>query len=131
MNKLGPLFQTEDSKREKHVPVIDCPDRVVSGKPFVINVTIGKEIAHPNTADHHIKWVQVFYKPENDKFSYQIAHCDFAAHGESTARPDEGPVVTDHTVSVAVSVKDAGRISALSLCNILGLWESGKDLKIA
>jgi len=130
MHRLGPLFQIDDWKKEKHVPVIDCPDKVAAGKPFVINVTIGKEIPHPNTCQHHIKWVQVFYKPDDDKFSYQIAHCDFAAHGESAAGPDKGPVVTDHTVSVAVSVNGKGRVYALSLCNIHGLWESGKDLQI-
>jgi len=130
MNRLGPLFQFDDWKKEKHVPVIDCPDRVTAGKPFIINVTIGKDISHPNTVDHHIKWVQIFYKPDGDKFSYQIAHCDFAAHGESVECADKGPVVTDHSMSVAVSVKARGRIYALSLCNIHGLWESGKDLQV-
>jgi len=130
MNRLGPLFQTEDWRKEKHIPVIDCPEKVEGGKPFPISVTIGKEIHHPNTTQHHIKWVQVFYKPENDKFSYQIAHCDFAAHGESVEGADKGPVITDHTVSVVVSVKCRGRIYALSLCSIHGLWESGKDLQV-
>ncbi len=130
MSKLGPLFQMEDGNRERHIPVIDCPDRVAAGKPFAINVTIGNEVKHPNTTEHHIKWVQVFFRPDNDRFSYQIAHCDFAAHGDSEAGSGKGPVVTDHRVSVVVSVNGTGRIYALSLCNIHGLWESGKDVEV-
>lgn len=130
MSQLGPLFQIEEGRRERHIPVIDCPENVAAGKPFAISVTIGKDVNHPNTTDHHIKWVQVFFRPENDKFSYQIAHCDFAAHGDSAAGPGKGPVVTDHRVSVVVSVNGTGRIYALSLCNRHGLWESGKDLQV-
>ena len=51
MNKLGELLQTQDWKKEKHVPVIECPDSVKSGENFQIKVTIGKEVAHPNTTD--------------------------------------------------------------------------------
>lgn len=130
VSQLGPLFQIEESRRERHIPVIDCPEKVAAGKPFAISVTIGKEVNHPNTTDHHIKWVQVFFRPENDKFSYQIAHCDFAAHGDLSAGSGKGPVVTDHRVSVVVSVNGTGRIYALSLCNRHGLWESGKDLQV-
>ncbi|NLT24090.1 MAG: Neelaredoxin [Syntrophorhabdus sp.] len=130
ISKLGPLFQIEEGRRERHIPVIDCPDTVAAGRPFVINVTIGREVDHPNTTDHHIKWVQVFFRPENDKFSYEIAHCDFAAHGDCAAGIGKGPVVTDHRVSVVVSVNGRGRIYALSLCSIHGLWENGKDLQV-
>ncbi len=36
----------------------------------------------------------------------------------------------DNRVSVVVSVNGRGRIYALSLCSIHGLWENGKDLQV-
>ena len=37
-------------KTEKHVPVLDCLDEVKAGKMFGVKVTLGKEIAHPNSS---------------------------------------------------------------------------------
>jgi superoxide reductase len=51
MKAFGELFQTADWKTEKHVPVIECQDRVKAGELFPVKVTLGKEIAHPNTTE--------------------------------------------------------------------------------
>jgi superoxide reductase len=58
MKGLGELFQTADWKTEKHVPVIECADQVKAGEFFPVKVTLGKEIAHPNTTEHHIRGFQ-------------------------------------------------------------------------
>ena len=79
MKKLGNLFQEADWKSEKHVPVIDCPDSVKSGETFEIRVSIGKEVAHPNTTDHHIRWIQVFFQPE-DVPNLEFEHSSAAQH---------------------------------------------------
>ena len=57
-------FQIADWKKEKHVPVIECPDKVKSGEIFWLKITVGKEIAHPNTTEHHIRWISVYFHPE-------------------------------------------------------------------
>jgi superoxide reductase len=44
------------------VPVIECPDALKSGKRFEIKVSVGKEIAHPNTTEHHIRWFPKTWK---------------------------------------------------------------------
>jgi len=54
MKKIGELYQTADWKAEKHVPVIECPDRVIADEMFDVKVSLGMEIAHPNTTEHHI-----------------------------------------------------------------------------
>ena len=131
MKQLGELLQTQDWKKEKHVPVIECPDSVKSGEKFRITVTVGKEIAHPNTTEHHIRWVQIFFHPEGEKYAYQLANCEFAAHGESAAGPNQGPASSDPVVTVSVSLTKPGTIVAMSLCNIHGLWENSKDIGVA
>jgi superoxide reductase len=131
MKKLGELWQTSDWKTEKHVPVIECPDSVKIEQLFEIKVTIGKEVSHPNTTEHHIRWIQLFFHPAGEKFSYQIANCEFTAHGESVDGGDKGPVYTHHSVTVTAKLKKPGTLYASSFCNIHGFWENQKEIKVA
>lgn len=131
MKKLGELVQSADWKAEKHVPVIECPDVVKKGEPFEIRVTVGKEIAHPNTTEHHIRWIELFFKPADEERVYQLALCEFTAHGESTAGANQGPAFTEPVASCTVKLTKPGTISALSLCNIHGLWESAREVGLS
>ncbi len=128
MSRIGDFVQTADWKSEKHVPVIDCPDSVSSDEMFDVRISLGKEIAHPNTTEHHIRWIQLFFKPEGAKFAYQIGMFEFAAHGESVDGPNTGPVYTHHSVVTSMKTTKPGELIALSLCNIHGLWEYSKSL---
>jgi len=129
--RLGDVVQSADWKTEKHVPVIECPDQVKADEMFEVNVSIGKEVAHPNTTEHHIRWIHVFFKPDGGKFAYQMAAVEFTAHGESTEGPDTGPVYTHHGATIKMKIKQSGTIFAGSLCNIHGLWENSKAIKVA
>jgi superoxide reductase len=130
MKQFGELFQTADWKTEKHVPVIECLDQVKAGELFPVKVTLGKEIAHPNTTDHHIRWISVYFHPEGEKFPYQVGHFEFTAHGESVEGPDKSSVYTHHEVSMSMKTGKPGVIYATALCNIHGLWRSEKEIKV-
>jgi superoxide reductase len=130
MKTFGELFQAADWKAEKHVPVIDCPDKVKAGEPFSVKVSVGKEIAHPNTTEHHIRWISVYFHAEGDKFPYQVGHFEFSAHGESVAGPNQGPVYTNHEVTASLKITQPGTLYAAALCNIHGLWQSGREVKL-
>ncbi len=130
MAKIGELYQTADWKTEKHVPVITCPDAVQADEVFEVKVTLGAEVAHPNTTAHHIRWIQLFYRPEGGKFAYQLGVFEFTAHGESTDGPDTGPAYTDHAVTARVKLAKSGTLVATSLCNIHGLWEFSRPIKV-
>ncbi len=131
MAELSDRIQTADWKREKHVPVIECPDEAPAGVPFDVKISVGKEIAHPNTTEHHIAWISLYFNPEGDKFSYDVGRFDFNAHGQSVAGPNQGPAHTDPTVTASVKIGVSGTLHALSYCNIHGLWESSKEIKVA
>ena len=131
MTKFGELFQTADWKTEKHVPVIECPVQVKAGEFFPVKVTLGKEIAHPNTTAHHIRWISVYFQPEGGKFPYQIGYFEFAAHGESVDGPDTSSVYTHHEASLSMKTDKSGVIYAAALCNIHGLWQSEKEIKVS
>jgi superoxide reductase len=130
MNKIGNLFQSADWKTEKHVPVIECPDSVEADEIFEVTVSLGKEVAHPNTTSHHIRWIQVFFQPKEEKFPYQVGNFEFTAHGEHVDGADKGPVYTSHTVTASMKVKKPGILRAISFCNIHGLWENMTPIEI-
>lgn len=130
MRQMGELFQTADWKMEKHVPVIECSDKVKSGDSLSIKVTVGKEVMHPNTTEHHIRWISVYFHAEGDKFPYQVGHFEFSSHGESNQGPNMGPVYTNYDVAFSMRITRPGAIYAASLCNIHGLWQSMKLITI-
>ncbi len=130
MTDLNGLFQTADWTQEKHVPVIDSPDVVNSGEIVEVKVTVGKEISHPNTTPHHIRWITVFFHPEGSKFPYQIGKAEFSAHGESAEGPDTSSVYTQHEAVLSFKTDVAGTIIAASHCNIHGLWQGSKSLSV-
>jgi superoxide reductase len=129
--KFGDRIQQADWKKEKHVPAIECPDEVQAGEPFEVKVGLGKEIAHPNTTEHHISWVSLYFHPEGDKFTYDVGHFEFNAHGESVAGPNQGPVYTHHSVTTSLKVEKSGTLYAVAMCNIHGLWENSKEITVS
>jgi superoxide reductase len=118
------LFQSADFMKEKHVPVIEAPDTVNKGEMFEVRAMIGREIAHPNTTQHHIRWIALYFQPQGSKYPYEIGKCDFTAHGSSVEGADTSTVYTHHEVCMKFKTDQPGNIFASSSCNIHGLWES-------
>ncbi len=130
MKGLNELFQTGDWKQEKHSPVIEAPEKVKKGEPVKITVSVGKEIPHPNTTSHHISWIEVYFLPDGEKFPHEIGRFEFTAHGASAQGPDTSTVYTVPEVTVTFRTEKSGTILAASYCNIHGLWENSKELKV-
>ncbi len=131
MKKLSEHIQQADWKTEKHVPVIECLDKVTSDEMFEVKVGLGKEVAHPNTTEHHIRWISLYFHPQGDKFPYEVGHFEFTAHGESADGPNQGSVYTHHQVGVSMKTSKSGTLHALAFCNIHGLWENSKDIQVS
>mgnify|MGYP000852412294 CR=1 FL=1 len=128
--KFADVVQSADWKAEKHVPVIEAPESVKAGEKLNIQVTVGKEIPHPNTTEHHIRWIKLYFKPEGGKFAYELGSFEFAAHGESTDGANKGPAYTEPAVEMTVKLGGSGTLLATSYCNIHGLWESSKSITV-
>jgi superoxide reductase len=128
---LGERIQQADWKTEKHVPVIECPDQVKADEVFEVKASVGKEIGHPNTTEHHIRWIVLYFHPEGDKFTYDVGRYEFNAHGESVQGANQGPVYTEPAASAAIKINKPGTLHALAYCNIHGLWESKQEIGLA
>jgi superoxide reductase len=130
LKKIGELVQEADWTKEKHVPVIECADAAKAGENVEVKVSIGKEIAHPNATEHHISWISLYFYPEGEKFPYQIGRYEFNAHGASVQGPNTSSVYTHHAITTWFKTSKPGTIIAVSLCNIHGLWQSSKEIKL-
>jgi len=112
--RLGELIKTEAQEgKEKHVPVIElvaCPD---CGEK-IVKVTVGKEVPHPNTIEHHIKWIALY--GVKDGGAVHITTFDLG--------PTYGvPIIVTHATLEGLS-----ELIAVEYCNIHGLWE--RSLKL-
>lgn len=130
MTEMKDLFQNADWKKEKHVPVIEAPAEVKKGEFFALKLSVGKEIPHPNTAEHHICWIEVYFLAEGEKFPCQIGRFEFNAHGESAQGPNTSTVFTNPEVAASFKSDKSGTILASSYCNIHGLWQNSQKLEV-
>jgi superoxide reductase len=130
MPDVKDLFQSADWKKEKHVPVIECVEKAPRGQMTVVSVSVGKEVPHPNTTAHHIRWIELYFQPDGEKFPYQLARVDFSAHGESAQGADTSSVYTHPEVTVKFKSEKPGMLFASSYCNIHGLWQSSKAVMV-
>jgi len=130
MAEFKDLFQTADWKTEKHVPVIESPDSVNKGEFFKVNVSVGKQIAHPNTTEHHIRWINVYFYPAGEKFPCHLGRFEFNAHGEAVQAPNSSTIYTNPDVVLSFKTDKPGDIFAESYCNIHGLWQNKKTISI-
>jgi superoxide reductase len=107
--RLSELIKGADQEgKEKHVPVIELVDCPECGEK-VVKITVGKDVPHPNTVEHHIKWIMLY--------GVKTA---LAVH---VATFDLGPTYGVPTVVTHVNLADFSRLIAIEYCNIHGLWE--------
>ena len=119
---LSEYVKTADWKAEKHVPVIVAPVTAAAGQAFEVEVSVGKEIPHPNTVEHHIAWIALHFVPDDSPVSVEIGRVDLSSHG---------PVVaTASTVKFAVQLQKGGVFYATAYCNLHGLWSSSAKIAV-
>ena len=127
---MNNLYQSADWKKEKHVPVITAPAKAVKNQATKIEVTVGKEIAHPNTTEHHIEWVELYFLPDGEKFPLFVGRSTLSAHGASAQGPNTSTVLADPYAVFALKTGKPGTLHAASYCNIHGLWTSSAALAV-
>lgn len=100
---------------KKHLPVIEAPDKVKKDEAFEINVRVGgiDGVQHPNEPGHSIEWVELYC---GDTFLGR------AGYSGGTSYPE---------AKFKVKLSHAhGPLKAWAKCNLHGLWEGIKDVKI-
>ena len=108
----------QEMGKEKHVPIIDAPSNVKASEPFTITVEVGKIVPHPNTVEHHIKWIQLYAQYEDSRYVVELGTFNF------------GPTMTQPKVILSIMLKSSATIYALEHCNIHGLWDYSVEVKV-
>ncbi|MCX6012339.1 MAG: desulfoferrodoxin family protein [Chloroflexi bacterium] len=112
--KFGELLKDKTSEgKEKHVPAIDI-EKDSSGVD-TIRVVVGKDVAHPNTIEHHIVWIDLFGLTKEGKTTF-LGHIDLS------------PVYSNPVLVVRASTSQFKSLFALSYCNLHGVWENNIDV---
>jgi superoxide reductase len=112
--KLGELIKGGAQEgKEKHVPTIELKTCQDSGEKAV-KIVVGKETAHPNTVEHHIKWIALFGVKNG-----------LAVH---LATFDLGPTFGKPTVVLHANLDGLSELIAVEYCNLHGLWEGSLAL---
>jgi superoxide reductase len=114
--KISEIMKSADWKAEKHVPVITALGPFTPGEALEVEVAVGKEIPHPNTPEHYIAWIALYYTPEGSQLPVEIARAEFAAHGPE--------VQTAPILKTTVRLPKPGTLQAVAYCNLHGVWES-------
>lgn len=126
---LSSLIKSADWKAEKHVPVIDAPATAKAGDVIDIEVDVGKEIPHPNTAQHHIAWIALHFVPDGATMSIELGRADLSAHGDSMS-VTPGPAFTEPSARFRVRLAVSGTLHATAYCNLHGLWTSAAEIAV-
>jgi len=131
MSSIAGYIQSADWKAEKHVPVIEVKGSPKKGEPFEVELSVGKEIPHPHTTEHHIRNIQLYFKPEEEKFIVHLGTFQFEAHGESVQGANEGSAKCEPKVTATITLEKPGELVALSYCNIHGLWDNAQEVNVS
>jgi len=121
--RIGDLILTKESaageaisKAEAHVPKIEAPDSVKANQPFTIHVSVGP---HPNMVEHSIRRIEVYFYEQGRPFNPIL----LSVH-EFT------PVYSEPDVKVNLKLAKGGGFHVLEYCNVHGLWEAHKAIKV-
>jgi len=111
------INKAKDSKNltdleKKHLPVIDCPDKVRKGDQFQVSIEAGKLLEHPNENIHYIEWIELL---ADDLFISRI---------------DLIPVVGKPKVTLTISLNESHNLRARIRCNLHGIWEYTREVKV-
>lgn len=115
MNFADIVTSPEAEGKEKHVPFIEVGKGKGEGGADIVHVVVGKEVPHPNTAEHHIAWVELFGVTGGGQV-IDLGRSAFA------------PTYTEPNVRFQVKVDDFKAFYAVSYCNIHGVW--GNSLEV-
>jgi len=110
------LYKTAETEgKEKHVPELEIMKGSGKDGKDVVRITVGKDVSHPNTVEHHIAWAQLVGVKGNGMV-IDLGKVNFA------------PAYTEPSADFHVKLDDFKSLVATSYCNIHGLWESSVDL---
>jgi superoxide reductase len=104
------------TKVESHTPKIDVPEEIEAGKPVEVKISVGP---HPSKVEHSIRWIEVYFYEEGRAFNPILL-----------ARTMFAPGYAEPTITFRFTFNKSGVLYALEYCNLHGVWENRKEIKV-
>jgi superoxide reductase len=124
MTEPYPQLRTKERKVRSHTPVIECPEKVEAGKIFQIKISLGDGTGYPDTTEHHIRRVSLYYSDNDGKTVRQIAGVEFDSHS-----PNRDALSRYETI-VDAKITESGILHAMAYCNVHGLAEAIRQITV-
>ncbi len=123
MKRFGELIYAPEtaskeviSKAETHTLKIEAPLKVKANEPFTVKIKVGP---HPNTVQHSIRYIEIYFYEEER--TYDPIHL---------ATISLSPEYTEPDITLTIKLKKSGVLYAIEYCNLHGLWENRKEIKV-
>lgn len=97
--------------KEKHTPTIEVGKAAKDESIDVVRVIVGKEVAHPNTKEHYIAWVELYGEKKDSGQVVELGRAAFTA-----------AYTTPNARFQVANIEDFSKFHALSYCNLHGVW---------
>ncbi|OUJ19363.1 Desulfoferredoxin [Methanonatronarchaeum thermophilum] len=97
---------------KKHSVVIEAPNKIGKEKKFKVVVKVGEHMEHPNEPGHFFEWIELY---ADDTFLSRI-HLT--------------PEKTHHKLITEIKLNEPTKLVGRARCNIHGVWEGEKQIKI-
>ncbi|MET1101256.1 MAG: class II SORL domain-containing protein [Pyrodictiaceae archaeon] len=104
------------SKAETHTPRINAPEKVGKLEEFEVEVSVGP---HPNEVEHSIRWIELYFYEEGRPYNPVFL-----------ARVELAPVYAEPKIKLRLKLKNSGTLYALEYCNLHGIWEARRYIKV-
>ncbi|MEB3846986.1 MAG: class II SORL domain-containing protein [Desulfurococcales archaeon] len=123
MAKFGDLIYTQEeapqqaiSKAETHTAKIEAPDTVKKGEAFEITIKVGP---HEMKPQHSIRYAEVWFYEEGRPFNpVRVAKIEWE------------PDYTLPEAKIKLTLQKPGILYVITYCNLHGLWEARKEIKV-
>lgn len=131
MIKLSELIHGTEYQVEDPVNIIEAPDSVKKGELANIRAIMSEKISEPHKREHHKGWIALFYRPDGEKFPFQLGKTEFSCREEAGQDIDIDSVSTTHQeLSLTFKATKSGTIFATSSCDFHGMGQVSKELKV-
>jgi superoxide reductase len=124
MTKSPSHLKPAERKTQSHTPVIGCPDKVEADKIFQIKISLGDSLGHPDTNEHHVCRVSLYYSDSEGKTVRQIAGVEFQSHS-----PGKDALSRYETI-IDAKIAESGVLHAMAYCNLHGLAEAIRQITV-
>jgi superoxide reductase len=107
----GPFGGIQKGDNPKHTPVIEAPDAVQAGEPFLVTVRVGKTM-HPSETGHFVRFIELY------------------AGDVQLARASLTPTMTQPVVTFTVMLPETTTLRARMAPNHSAAWETTKKITV-